>query len=308
MTTLRSLLRNYGIYVALVIVLAVMSALSPRYLTQANLLNVLTQMSILSVLAVGMTLLLVTGNFDLSVGSTMGLTAAISLGLSLTTQTWIVVVASLAIGLTIGLVNGLIVVKAGINSLIVTLGMMSLVRGLTLIYTNGSSIQGEGTGFLAVVNGTTVIPNLTWVMIFIAVAMSVMLTRTRSGRYFTAIGSNADAARIAGIQVDRYKIAAFMTMGLLASTAGILLAARVNSVDPLAGSGFELQCIAAVVIGGTSLSGGQGSIGNSVVGAAILTSLNNGFNLLNVGSYYQGVLQGAVIILSVALYTRKVGS
>ncbi|MCE4026259.1 ABC transporter permease [Microbacterium sp. Au-Mic1] len=298
-------IREYGILVALVVVIIVMSLLSPHFLTYANAMNILTQMSILGILAVGTTLLLITGSFDLSIGSTLGLAGALTLGLSAHMPLMASIGIALAAGLLVGLVNGFIVVKAGINSLIVTLGTMSLVRGLVLIYTNGTSIQGDNIGFQSFVNTTSLIPNIAWGLLIVAAIMATMLTQTRTGRYFTAAGGNAEAAEVSGINVDAYKIAAFAVMGLLAGFAGVLYAGRVNSVDPTAGTGFELQAIAAVIIGGTSLAGGSGSVWKSIVGAALLTTLNNGFNLLNIGSYYQGVIQGAVIILSVAVYTRR---
>lgn len=301
----QQIVQSYGILIALVAVGIVMSALSPRFFTVANGLNILTQMSILGILAVGTTLLLITGSFDLSIGSTLGLAGALTLGLGHFLPIGASIAIALVAGLIIGLLNGFIVVKAGINSLIVTLGMMSLVRGVVLVYANGSSISGTHPKFNALVNGTNLIPNLAWALAVVAVLMAVLITQTRPGRYFQATGGNPEAAELSGISVDRYRILAFAIMGLLAAFAGVLYAGRVNSVDPTAGTGLELQAIAAVIIGGTSLAGGSGSVWKSIVGTALLTVLNNGFNLLNIGSYWQSVIQGAVIILSVALYTRR---
>lgn len=299
-----SALQKFGILVALVVVSAYFAYRSPHFLTYDNLLNILTQMSILSILAVGTTLLLITGNFDLSIGSVLGLGGAVALGLGSHGAVTSIAVA-VAVGLAVGLVNGLIVVKAGINSLIVTLGTMSLVRGIVLIYTDGSSLQGTSPGLERFANGTTLLPNMAWVMIGVALLMGGMLTQSRAGRYFQASGGNPEAAELAGIRADRYKIIAFVVMGGLAAVAGILYGGQVNSIDPTAGTGYELQAIAAVIIGGTSLAGGVGYVWKSLVGAALLTTLNNGFNLLDISSYYQGVIQGGVIILSVAVYTRR---
>lgn len=298
-------LQEYGILIAFLLVVMVFSSRSANFLTQANLLNILAQMSILGLLATGMTLLLITANFDLSIGSILGLGGALSLRLATGHSLWIALAVAVLAGVAVGLVNGLIVVKAGINSLIVTLGMMSLIRGVVLIYSDGTSIQGTNARLTTFANGTHLIPNIAWVMIIGAIGMGYVLTQTRSGRYFQGSGGNPEATELAGINVDKYKILAFAVMGGLAAVAGILYAGRVNSVDPTAGTGFELQAIAAVIIGGTSLAGGSGAVWKSIVGAALLTTLTNGFNLLNIPSYYQYVIQGVVIILSVALYTRK---
>jgi ribose transport system permease protein len=284
---------------------AFLSVRSSAFLTEQNMLNIVDQMAITGVMAVGMTVLMISGSFDLSVGSTLGLTAALSVGLAPHLTLVGSIAFALVVGMAIGLANGLVVTKAGINSLIVTLGMLSLVRGIVLIYSNGQSVNSTSGHLTHFANSSTFLPNDGWVMIVIAVAGTFVLGKTVIGRYVTAVGGNPEAARIAGLRVDRYRIGAFVVMGALAGVAGVLYAGRFGSVDPNAGDGMELDVIAAVIIGGTSLLGGIGSIWKSIVGVALLTVLTNGFNILNVNPYYQYVVKGLVIILAVALYTRR---
>jgi ribose transport system permease protein len=302
---LSAFLQQYGIVIALVIVGAVLTARSPVFLTQRNLLNILDQMAITGVMAIGMTILMISGSFDLSVGSTLGLAAAFSVGLAPHLSVAGAIAVAILVGLAIGLVNGLVVTKAGINSLIVTLGMLSLVRGIVLIYSNGQSILSTSQGMTSFANSRTWLPNDTWILIGLTLVGSFVLARTTVGRYITAVGGNPTAAELAGIRVDRYRLGAFVAMGGLAAVGGVLYGARFGSVDPNAGTGMELDVIAAVIIGGTSLLGGVGSIWKSLVGVTLLTVLTNGFNLLNVNPYYQYVVKGLVIILAVALYTRR---
>jgi ribose transport system permease protein len=302
---LSAFFQQYGIVVALVVVGTVLSVRSPVFLTERNILNIVDQMAITGVMAVGMTILMISGSFDLSVGSTLGLAAAFSVGLAPHMSVAGAVALAIVAGLAIGLVNGLVVTKAGINSLIVTLGMLSLVRGIVLIYCNGQSLLSSSDGMTSFANSRTWLPNDTWLLIALSALGTFVLARTTIGRYVTAVGGNPTAAEMAGIRVDRYRLGAFVVMGGLAAVAGVLYGARFGAVDPNAGSGMELDVIAAVIIGGTSLLGGIGSIWKSLVGVMLLTVLTNGFNLLNVSPYYQYVVKGLVIILAVALYTRR---
>lgn len=305
---LESYAQRYGVVVALVVVMVYVSAKSPHFLTQANILNMLDQSAVGGLLAVGMTLLLITGSFDLSIGSTLSLTGALTMGLSTTMGFPLAVLIAVAVGIAAGLVNGLIVVKAGINSLIVTLGSMSLIQGIVLIYSKGQTVVGgpRTDGLQSFANGRHWLPNNTWLALIALVVMTFVLTRTTTGRYMQASGGNPDAAELAGINVDRHKIVAFVIMGALSAVGGILYAGRLGSIDPTAGRGVEFDVIAAVIIGGTSLLGGSGAIWRSLVGVFLLTVLGNGFNLLDIDPYYQYVVKGLVVILSVAIYTRRV--
>jgi ribose transport system permease protein len=300
--------QRYGVLVALVLVMSYVTARSSHFLTTANMLNMLDQSAVEGLLAVGMTTLMITGSFDLSIGSTLSLTGALTLGLAPSMGFPLAALVALAVGITAGVVNGLIVVKAGINSLIVTLGSMSLIQGIVLIYSKGQTVAGDSHTheLQAFANAREWLPNGAWVMLVLAVLMTFVLTRTTAGRYMQASGGNPDAAELAGINVDRYKVLAFALMGALAAVGGMLFAGRLGSIDPTAGSGSELDVIAAVIIGGTSLMGGSGAIWRSLVGVFLLTVLGNGFNLLNIDPYYQYVVKGLVVILSVAIYTRRV--
>jgi ribose transport system permease protein len=262
-------------------------------------------MSTDGIMAVGMTVLMISGAFDLSIGSTFGLSGALTLGLAPSVGLGGAIVIALTCGAAVGAVNGFFVTKAGINSLIVTLGTMSAIAGVVLIYSNGQSIQGATSSLTHFANGRTFLPNDAWVMVGLAGLVTFVLTKTTIGRYVYAVGGNSEAAELAGIRADRYRIVAFVAMGFVAAMAGVLSAGQLSSVDPTAGSGLELDVIAAVIIGGTSLFGGTGAVWRSLVGVALLTSLTDGFNLLNVNTYYQPVVEGVVIVLSVSLYTRR---
>lgn len=300
--------QRYGVLVALVLVMSYVTARSSHFLTKPNILNMLDQSAVEGLLAVGMTALMITGSFDLSIGSTLTLTGALTLGLAPSMGFWLAALVALGVGAAAGFVNGIIVVKAGINSLIVTLGSLSLLQGVVLIYSDGTTIAGDHhtSGLQTFANTREWLPNGAWVMIGVAVLMTFVLNRTTGGRYMQASGGNPDAAELSGINVDRYKVLAFVLMGVLAAAGGMLYAGRLGSIDPTAGSNYSLDVIAAVIIGGTSLFGGSGSIWRSLVGVFLLTVLGNGFNLLNIDPYYQNVVKGLVIILSVAIYTRRV--
>jgi ribose transport system permease protein len=300
--------QRFGVLVALVLLMAYITARSSHFLTESNILNMLDQAAVEGLLAVGMTVLMITGSFDLSIGSTLTLTGALTLGLAPNLGIWLAMLIALAVGAVVGAVNGLIVVKAGINSLIVTLGSMSLLLGIVLIYSEGHTMVGGHTtsGLETFSNSREWLPNNAWLTLGVAAVMTFVLNRTTGGRYMQASGGNPDAAELAGINVDRYKLLAFVLMGVLAAAGGLLYVGRLGSIDPTAGQSYSLDVIAAVIIGGTSLFGGSGSIWRSLVGVFLFTVLLNGFNLLNIDPNYQNVVKGLVVILSVAIYTRRV--
>lgn len=300
--------QRYGVVIALVLLMSYVTIRSSHFLTKANILNMLDQSAVEGLLAVGMTALMITGSFDLSIGSTLTLTGALTLGLAPSMGIWLASLIAIAVGAVAGFVNGIIVVKAGINSLIVTLGSMSLLQGIVLIYSKGQTKAGShNTSSLeSFANSREWLPNGVWLLIGVAVLMTFVLNRTTGGRYMQASGGNPDAAELAGINVDRYKVLAFVLMGVLAAAGGMLYAGRLGSIDPTAGQSYSLDVIAAVIVGGTSLFGGSGSIWRSLVGVFLFTVLLNGFNLLDIDPYYQDVVKGLVVILSVAIYTRRV--
>ncbi len=299
---------RFGIMLALVVLCVGLSFASPYFLTRGNIINVLRQTSINGILALGMTLVIISGGIDLSVGSILafaGMVAA-SLATRMNDHTpanlALVVGAALLAGLGIGLVNGFVVAKLAIPPFVVTLGMLSVARGLTYIYSDGQPIPNLGGTFLDLGRGLVFgvpVP----VLIFAAVvALSwLVLAKTSFGRYVYAVGGNERSALTSGIRTKRIILAVYVISGLLAALGGVILTARTTSGLPQAGVAYELDAIAAVVIGGTSLSGGIGSPVGSMLGALIIGVINNGLDLLGVSSYYQQVIKGAIIVLAVLL-------
>ncbi|MDQ1584055.1 MAG: ribose transport system permease protein [Microbacteriaceae bacterium] len=355
-----------GVVYALVLLVAILIVATtvmglPSYLSSTNISNILGQLSPVAILAVFMTVVLISGNFDLSVASVAALAAALALKTIDTIGTVPAILLALAIGAVVGTANAILVQKIGVNAFIVTLGAMTAVRGIVLIVLNGESTTAKsqalvqinsivlglpwwvgvilGLGLLAIatsrfrqartatalpldgffvaliIAGILVLvvsfaapelltqPLPVWIMIVVTVAVSLALRFLVSGRKLYAVGSNPEAARLAGINVDFYKMAPFILSGVAAAAVGLMYAGRFNSVDPNALSGTELTVVAAAILGGTSLFGGAGYVGKSVLGTAILFTLSNGFNMLNLGSNYQYVVQGLVLIAASAVYT-----
>jgi ribose transport system permease protein len=290
--------------IGLLVLVIVLSFMSPYFLTIPNLLNVVRQVSIIAVISFGMTMVILTGGIDLSVGSMLAFAGAISAGMMVNSglNVFLAIFLGLAAGTALGLFNGIAVAKAKLPAFIVTLAMMTVARGFTLIYTNGRPISGFnetfrffGAGYLSR------IPIPVVIMFILLIVIYILLKKTPLGRYIYAIGGNETATKLSGINTDKIKIAVYALNGFLAAVSGIILTSRLNSAQPMAGEGYELDAIAAVVLGGTSLSGGSGSVVGTIIGALIIAVLNNGLNLLNVSSFYQLVAKGAVILLAVFL-------
>ena len=303
----KELLIKYKTLVGLVSLIAVVAVLSPSFFTVSNLLNVLRQTSINAVIAAGLTFVILTGGIDLSVGSILGFSGAMAASLLVSGQNMLVVVLlSLTVGTGIGFLNGLIISKGKLQPFISTLATMTVLRGATLVFTDGKPISfGSSEGALAFSNigGGNLfgIPNPVLIMIAVFVVCSYVLHQTKIGRYTYALGGNEESTKLSGINTDKVKIFVYTVSGLLASVAGIIITARLFSAQPNAGSGYELDAIAAVVLGGTSLTGGKGKIGGTVVGALIIGILSNALNLLNVSSYFQMIAKGIVILIAVLL-------
>lgn len=309
------LLLRYGLVLALVGLGTVLSFLSPVFLTTDNLIQILLQASINLIVALGMTFVIITAGIDLSVGSTAALAGVILANLlksDIPAWTpaaggdripWVLaVVAAICVGLIIGSVNGLLITRLRITPFIVTLGMLSVVRGLALIYTEGRPIFGLPEAFNRTIGGETRgIPHPVIIAGLLAMISWLVLRYTRLGEYTYAIGGNQEATRLSGVNVDRYIVAIYMICGSFAAMAGVVLTARLRAAEPIAASGYELDAIAATVMGGTSLFGGEGSVIGTILGALLISTLRNGLNLLNVQSYYQQLAIGLVIILAVAL-------
>ena len=292
--------------IGLVILSAAVSALSPRFLTTGNILNVLRQTSINAVIAAGMTFVILTGGIDLSVGSVLAYCGVIMAAL-LATQ--VPLVASIALvlllGAAIGVLTGLVITKGKVQPFIATFVSMTLLRGATLVFTDGKPISadvGPAEAFAYLGQGYAFgVPVPIFLMIAVLAIAYYVLRHTRFGRYVYALGGNEEAARLSGLRTGMIKTSVYAVSGLLSATAGIILTARLSSAQPTAGAGYELDAIAAVVVGGTSLAGGSGRILGTLVGALIIGILNNALNLMNVSSYYQMIAKGVIILIAVLL-------
>lgn len=289
--------------VVLIVLMGGLSLLSERFLTHTNLLNVTRQVTINATLAAGMTLVILSGGIDLSVGAVLALAGAIGAGAMAAGWGWAGGLASaLAVGLAFGAANGVFVAYARLPPFIVTLASMALARGLTLVYTGGRPIAVRDAAFTWFGHGYLAgIPVPVVIMAALYVLGHLMLTRLKIGRLVYAVGGNETACRMAGIRVERVKVAVYAASGFTSGLAAVVLTARLVSAQPTAGLGYELDAIAAVILGGTSLAGGRGGIGGTVVGAFIIGILGNGLNLLNVSPFYQDVAKGLVILLAVLL-------
>lgn len=311
--TLMKFLKNKPLMVLLVTSI-VISIMEPRFLTTGNLLTILRQTSINAVIATGMTFVILVGGIDLSVGSVLGFSGAIAATMiSGGTNIVVVVLAVLIIGTFIGFVNGTLVTVGRLQPFIATLGTLTLLRGLLLVFTQGRPIStgtAEGSGlFNAIGRGFLgPIPIPVYIMLAIFIIAYYMLNHTRMGRYIYSTGSNEEATMYSGIKTNRVKLFVFAASGMMASIAGILITARLGSAQPTAGAGYELDAIAAVVLGGTSMAGGIGTITGTAIGAVIIGVLNNALNIMQVSSYYQDVAKGIVILIAVLMDRKKKAS
>jgi ribose/xylose/arabinose/galactoside ABC-type transport system permease subunit len=297
-------IKEYGIVIALILIICLLSVISPAFLTFNNMMNVLRQVSINGLLAIGATFVILTRGIDLSVGSILAFSGVVTASLVQggTYPEWIAIAAGLLAGLILGWVNGFVVAKWYVAPFIVTLGMMSAARGLTFVYSDGRPIPGLSKSFKWIGGGTWIgVPVPVWILLIVFALSSFLLYRTRIGRYVYAVGGNEESALISGVNVKRVKIIVYSISGLLAGLAGIILTSRVTSGLPQAGSSYELDAIAAVVIGGTSLAGGKGRLWGTMIGVLLIGVINNGLDLLNVSSYYQLIVKGLVIVIAVLI-------
>ena len=300
--------------VVLILLIFFMSLLSDRFFTWSNIVTVLRQTSINALIATGMTFAILIGGIDLSVGSVIAICGAVAANLLLSGMDLILVIlVTLLLGTGIGLVNGLLISKGRLQPFIATLATMTLLRGLVLVYTDGKPISTTGAAdselFAAIGSGYLFrIPIPIYLMVIVFVIAYYILKHLRIGRYTYALGSNEEATLYSGIKPDNVKLFVYSASGLLAAMAGILVTARLNSARPTAGMGYELDAIAAVVLGGTSMAGGVGTILGTAIGALIIGILNNALNLLLIPSYYQDVAKGAVILIAVLLDRKQKAS
>ena len=300
---LRNILKSYGIVIAFLLICALLAFLSPVFRTVNNFTLILRQTSIYGIMAVGMTFVILTGGIDLSVGSVLALSGAICAGMLKSGMALPGVLAiTLAVGIGCGIFNGMAVTVGRITPFVVSLGMMSIARGLTLIYSKGYPISGFDTDFRLIGGGYLLgVPIPIIIFIGIVLLAWVVLTQTRLGRYTYAIGGNEETVKLSGVNAGFFKSLAYVIVSLTAAISAIISTSRLNSGGPQAGVGYELDVIAAVVIGGTSLSGGRGSIWGTFIGALMIGVINNGMNLLGISPYFQQVVKGFIIIGAVLL-------
>lgn len=296
--------RRLSVLGILLLICIVFALGSSEFLTTSNLLNVALQTSIIAIVAIGMSFVIFTAGIDLSVGSMMALCGALAAGLAVHNgfDTYLAISIALGAGLFLGAVNGLMIIRGGIPPFVATLAMLAIARGLTLVYTEGRPIAGLDESFIYWGTGRFLgIPLPVILMVIIAIVAYVITRYTPFGLHVYSTGGNEETTRLAGISPDRVKLAVYVISGFLAALGGVLLTARLWSAQPNAATGWELDAIAAPVLGGTSLFGGVGSIGGTVVGAFIIGVLSNGLNLMGVQSYYQQVIKGLVFILAVTV-------
>jgi ribose/xylose/arabinose/galactoside ABC-type transport system permease subunit len=303
--SIRKILTKYGIYIAFAALFIILSVSSESFLTTINMINILRQVSIIGIVAIGMSFVVITGGIDLSVGSIMALSAVVAASFAQVDSNYsiiIPIIAGLTVGLACGLINGALVAKWKVAPFIATLGMMTAARGLAMVYTDGRPVIGLSSTYNNIGSGYILGLPIPVIALIVIVLIGVfLLNYTVFGRHVLATGGNEQSAKLSGIDVTSVKIGVYAIAGLLAGIGGMILSSRIMSGSPVLGQGYELDAIAAVVIGGTSLFGGVGSIIGTVVGVLIIGVMNNGLDLLNVSSYYQQILKGAIIVIAVLL-------
>ena len=298
----------------LLLMVAAMAALSDRFFTAANGWNIMRQISVNLCLSIGMTMVIVAGGIDLSVGSILALAGAVTaglikhalpigwLGVELEFTVHGAILAGLLVGLFLGWFNGQMITRVRIPPFVATLGMLSIARGLTMLWTKGFPITGLGRQFAVIGTATALgVPVPVWISASLVIVFVVVSKKMRFGRYIYAVGGNERTAKLSGLNVDRIKVAVYTLAGGLSAIAGLIVTSRLDSAQPNAGTGYELDSIAAVVIGGTSLSGGRGSVLGTVIGCLIIGVLNSSLVLLDVSPFWQQVVKGGVILLAVAI-------
>ncbi|MCD8761686.1 ribose ABC transporter permease [Mammaliicoccus sciuri] len=309
LTAKTSLVEKIIPFIGLILLIVVISIMNSAFLDLSNLLNLLRQVSINGLIAFGMTFVILTGGIDLSVGSILALSSAFTAILITSGIDPIVaLIVGVLGGFLLGVFNGVLVTFGSMAPFIATLATMTIFRGLTLVVTDGNPITNLGDSYMFQLFGKGYffgipVPAVTMIIVFIILA--IILQKTTFGRHTYAIGGNEVASKISGIKVNRVKILIYGISGLMSALAGAILTSRLNSAQPTAGTSYELDAIAAVVLGGTSLTGGKGRIVGTFIGVLIIGVLNNGLNLLGVSSFYQQVVKGIVILIAVLIDRKK---
>jgi ribose/xylose/arabinose/galactoside ABC-type transport system permease subunit len=300
----RELVLQLGLYATLAVLIAFFTVVSPYFFTASNLRNILLQVGVVGIIAIGQTFVILTGGIDLSVGAIVGFAGVMGgfVALYPDTGALLPIITAVAAGAMVGFVNGYLVNTFTIPSFIVTLATLSAVRGLALIATDTQNLYGFNDAFKGVGSGSLIgLPIIVWLFLLVFVLAYVFQTHTRFARHVYAVGGDRRAAALFGVSIRKVELALFTLSGAIAGLAGAVLAARVASAEPNAGMGFELTSIAAAIIGGTSLTGGEGGVERTFVGLLIIGVISNGLNLLNVPSYYQQVIYGIIILVAVIM-------
>ena len=296
-------IRQIGILIALIIVVVVFSALTPIFLTISNLTNIVVQSSINGIIAVGMTMVIILGGIDLSVGSVVALVGVVVATVMVNgASVFSAILIGLLIGALSGIFNGFLIARMNLQPFIVTLGTMTLLRGTALVYSHGDPIFRINPLFRNIFAGSYAgIPGPIIFLLLTAIIGFFILNYTKHGIYIQSVGGNEEASRMSGVNVTRTKIVTYMTSGLVSALAALVMVGRLGAAEPIAGNGFELDAIAATAIGGTSMTGGKGNIPGTILGALILGALRNGLTLMNVQSFYQLLASGAIILIAVII-------
>jgi ribose transport system permease protein len=304
-----STLRRYGVLVLLVLLFVALSIGSDAFLSPRNLLNILNQNAPLAIMAMAGTLVIISGGFDLSTGGIFGVASVTAAWLAVNVDQTLGLIVGPLVGLLLGTVNGGIITGLKVHSFLATLATSLVYRGLAVLITGGFLIAIEDDTVFAVLGRGRVGPlNIAVIVLVVTFAvLTYVLNRTTAGRYVFAVGGNEEAAILSGIRTARYKILAFALSGLAAGLAGTIAVSRISSGQPQAGAGLELQAIAAVILGGTSIYGGEGAVWRSLAGVMLLALINNGFNILNANPFYKDLTTGAIIVLAVALAAGRRG-
>ena len=300
-------LKKYKSLIGLFLLCVVITIVAPRFLTISNITNVLTQISINAIIAIGMSFVILTGGIDLSVGSTVALSGSVAASVVLATGSISLgIVSAVIIGAAIGLINGALISRGKLQAFIATLATMTVFRGATLVFTKGNPISKLPEKFMTLGNGNIgFIPIPIIVTIIVGAIAIYVLSQTKLGRYIYAVGGNEDSSRLSGIDTKKIKTLVYMVAGIASAVGGVILTSRIGSASPNAGTGYELDAIAAVVIGGTSLSGGEGKISGTIIGALIIGVISNGLNLMNVSPFYQLIVKGLVILIAVLVDKKQ---
>ncbi len=319
-TDIQQLLLRGRAFIALILVVAVFTVIAPNFLAAANIEIMAKHVAINAILGIGMTFVILTGGIDLSVGSLVGLSAMIagmlinqgiilpSLGIIIYPHTWLIMFIAVVVGMLMGAVSGFIITRFNVAPFIATLGMLYVARGMALLINNGYTFPNlvgrpelGNTGFPELGAGSFIVNYSIWIMLFFALVAAFVAQRTPFGRQVYAIGGNERAAELSGVKVKRVKLSVYVISGFCSAVVGLIIASQLVAAHPATGQFFELNAIAAVVLGGTSLSGGRGSIGGTIIGAFVIGVLGDGLVMVGVSSFWQQVIKGVVIVLAVII-------